>query len=419
MRFAVDTTGDGGPVLGVDLTLRETASEIYDWSTSEEGAWDFAPDTTLPNPFTCAAPGAPSVAEELYQTSGSAGVKTEITITATASTTQAVVRYEWQYRANGDTDWLSLPNTIDAEAIAQDWTPGTWDFRVRAVTNLGVSSTWAETDAVEIYGLNAAPTDPTGFVVYKVNGQAYFQWDLSPDLDVQINGKVVIRHSPNVDETTWNNTVLIDEYPGRSVNGSGPLMQGRYFLKFVDSSGNYSDGFAYFNATEGLVTGFTTVKTVDEMGSPFLAGTHENTESTGTALQIDITSSPTPEIYEATYYFENFMDHGSVATRRYEVYIEAAAFDTSDTIDGRLENIDDWDDFDGSGDIHDVDATVYARTTDFDPDASPGVWGEWTPFFVADFTCRAIEFKVVLTTEQANVHNISVLALSVAAKEPT
>ena len=40
-----------GGALGVDLTLRETASAVYSWSSSEESALDAAPDTDLINPF--------------------------------------------------------------------------------------------------------------------------------------------------------------------------------------------------------------------------------------------------------------------------------------------------------------------------------------------------------------------------------
>lgn len=38
-------------IIGVDLELRETNSDIYTWSTSEESAYDASPNTNLPNPF--------------------------------------------------------------------------------------------------------------------------------------------------------------------------------------------------------------------------------------------------------------------------------------------------------------------------------------------------------------------------------
>jgi hypothetical protein len=40
---------------GVDLDLREISTDVYDWSTSEEQAYDPAPNTSLPNPFAVGA----------------------------------------------------------------------------------------------------------------------------------------------------------------------------------------------------------------------------------------------------------------------------------------------------------------------------------------------------------------------------
>jgi hypothetical protein len=41
---------------GVDLDLREISTDVYDWSTSEEQAYDPAPNTNLPNPFAVGNP---------------------------------------------------------------------------------------------------------------------------------------------------------------------------------------------------------------------------------------------------------------------------------------------------------------------------------------------------------------------------
>ena len=57
--FAV-IQGQGGPALGVQLTLRETNSTIFSWS-AEDQAQPTPPHSSLPNPFSVAAPGAPAV----------------------------------------------------------------------------------------------------------------------------------------------------------------------------------------------------------------------------------------------------------------------------------------------------------------------------------------------------------------------
>ncbi len=107
------------------------------------------------------------------------------------------------------------------------------------------------------------------------------------------------------------------------------------------------------------------------------------------------------------------MDLGSVATRRFEADIVARSFDTGDLIDSRLTLIDGWDAFDG-GVINDCDVTLYAQTTDDDPDDDP-VWSEPTPYFVSDFTCRAIRHRLDFISGQGT-HNIAVSELTVHAK---
>ena len=50
-------TSDGTPPqLQIAMTLRETASSVYDWSVTDEEAVVDAPTTTLPNPFSITAP---------------------------------------------------------------------------------------------------------------------------------------------------------------------------------------------------------------------------------------------------------------------------------------------------------------------------------------------------------------------------
>jgi hypothetical protein len=96
--------------------------------------------------------------------------------------------------------------------------------------------------------------------------------------------------------------------------------------------------------------------------------------------------------------------------------LDIFVFDTGDFIDARTALIDDWDDFDASGDIHDANVTVYGRFTDDDPAGAP-TWGAWTPFVVADFTGRAAQFKAEYSTGSAN-HNVAISTLAVDAKIP-
>ena len=68
------------PTIGIDILARETASGIYDWAVGEETKVDFAPNTQTPDPFFISPPSNITFVEEIYETSGSAGVKSRLQV---------------------------------------------------------------------------------------------------------------------------------------------------------------------------------------------------------------------------------------------------------------------------------------------------------------------------------------------------
>jgi hypothetical protein len=430
-KLVMDTDSEGAPFVGVDLVLRETASTVYDWNSGEETAVDPAPDTDLPDPFTVAAPGTPVVTEALYETTGSAGVKARATVVWGASADDQVIEYGLEFKLSSGTAWTRRPTVRDTEDVLDDLTPGLYDFRVRAFSRIGVASAYSATATVEIKGLFEPPADAAGFSIIKSAGFGLAQWTRSVDLDVQINGKAVIRHSPLTSGADWRDGVIVEEFPGGDIAGLVPLMTGTYMLKFQDSSGNWSDIEATFVATEGMVTGFTTVGSLTEHTA--FAGSKTNVayDASFGGIKLDgtttidsmVTSVDSWPFLDAlggisatgSYAFTSTLDLTTVATRRLEADIKALSFDSGDTIDNRLDNIDTWNSIDGSV-INDCDVTLYARTTDDNPAGSP-TWGAWTPFFVADFTARALQFKLDFASGNAQ-HNIVITELAVHAKIP-
>ena len=411
----------------INLTLQEEAAACYTWS-AEETSVDPAPDTNLPAWDTVAAPGVPDVTESLFETTGSAGVKARATMSWASASDAFVVDYLPEYRAVAGV-WTVLPATGGLTVEINDIAPGSYEFRVRARNALGVSSAYSGTRTREILGLTAAPSDLAGFAVIKSAGFALASWTLTGDLDVRIGGRIVIRHSPLTSGATWQNGVIVEEFNGDAVNGQVPLMTGTYMAKALDSSGNYSANAASFVATEGMVSGFTTVATSTQQNA--FAGAKTNTAVVGGALQLDSVStidSMATDIdswsfvdalggiqASGSYAFSSYMDLTTVATRRFEADIAATSFDSADLIDSKTDPIDDWGPLDG-GTINDCDVTLYAAITNDDPAGSP-TWSAWMPFFVADFTCRAAKFKLDLASGSAT-HNISVSTLAVDIKVP-
>lgn len=384
--------------------------------------------TTIPDPYTVAAPGVPDVVEALYETTGSAGVKNRVTVSWTASTDMFVVDYLPEYRIDGGA-WNALPAVIAPGFELTDAAPGTYEVRVRARNMLAVLSDYSPTRTKEVLGLTAAPANPSGFTLVAMGGVYYAEWTLSSDLDVRIGGRAVIRHSTKTSGATWADGVIVAEFNGDAISGLVPMMAGTYLLKFKDSTDNWSVTEASFVPSEALLTGYTTVATSTQHTA--FAGSKTNLVASGGELSLMGTANidaMTDNIDDwpaidwiggvsltGSYDFDATMDLTTVASRRFEATITAECFDIGDLIDSRTANIDDWSDFDGAV-VNDADATLYIRTTSDDPAGSP-TWSGWVPFFVAEFNCRAAQFRLDLETADPS-HNIKVSALSVRARIP-
>lgn len=384
--------------------------------------------TNLPDAYNVPAPGVPSVVETLYETTGSAGVKARATVTWAASVNDFVIGYLPEYKLASSDTWTVLPQQTGLTLVLDDLAPAIYDFRVRAINVIMVRSDYATTSST-ILGLTAPPTAVSGFSVSKIAGVAVGAWSLSPDLDVRIGGRIVIRHSPLSSGAVWNDSIVLDEFNGDAVSGLLPLITGTYMAKAKDSTGNYSTSAVSFAVTEGTVTGWTTVYTTTQHTA--FTGAKTNTAVDGLTLKLDsasliddmatsIDSWPTIEAIggvspTGSYAFDTYLDMATVATRRLEADIAATSFETGDQIDYRTNLIDGWSDIDGSI-VNDTDATLYVACTDDDPAGAP-TWTAWLPFMVADVTCRAVKFKLDLSSGTAT-HNLAVSTLRVHAKIP-
>lgn len=369
-----------------------------------------------------AAPTDIMISESLYLVNP-AVVGNRITVSWSGSAKY----FELRYRRDNE-NWVTVSQLSTSSIDIAPAEAGHYEFSLIAINAIGSRSV-AVTATKEIIGKVAAPSDVTGFSVIKSGGVALAAWTLHPDLDVQVGGRIAIRHSPKVTGATWQDGYVVEYFAGSVVNGLIPLITGTYMIKAQDSSGNWSQNPASFVATEGMVTGFVTVATSAQ--APAFGGAKSNLASGAGVLKldgsvlIDDMIDPVDEWPKldglggispsGVYAFDAVMDLGTVGTRRFEADITSLSYDTGDTIDDRPAVIDTWNSFDGDI-INDCDVTLYAATTNDDPAGAP-VWSEWTPFFVSDFTCRAAKFKVEFESGQ-DTHNIELSELTVHAKEP-
>lgn len=391
---------------GVDLLLQEEASACYEWSESETD-YDLAPNTTLPDMLSMAQPGNVQMVEELYETTGSAGVKSKATVSWTAPASGFVVDYELEYKLSSASAWKEIFNIRGTQYDFTDIAPGVYDFRVKARNIMNVTSAYTDSKRFTVYGLTAAPGNITGFSVTPMNSLALATWDLTTDLDVKIGGNVIIVYSALTTGATFADGVEVAKKNGDATEALLPLATGTYLAKFRDSTGHYSDTEASFAVTEALNFAWSNVATSTQHSA--FSGTKTQCQVSGSYLIMSATYST------ATYSFSATMDMTTATTRRYHGHIKARGY-LADALLDSTEDFDSTEQFDDSAAINDCNAWLEVRVTNDDPAGSP-TWSSWQKFMVADLYGRAAQFRLQMTRASLS-NNIEIQELSVTTKIP-
>lgn len=391
-----------GPDQAVELTLKEDAASI--WDLADAVVVDATPNTNLPGPYVVGIPGSLSLQETIYETTGSAGVKSRATLTWTAPPGVNVTDYEVEYKLATSGVWLEIFSLRATSVDFFDMAPDIYDFRVKARNTLGAIGPYCAVFNATIYGLTAAPANVANFTIKPMAGMALASWDRTVDLDVKIGGDVVIRWSPATTGASWESSVVLPDglMNGDATSALVSLATGTYFAKFVDSAGHYSDTAASFVATEAVVTGWTTVATVTEQTA--FAGTKTNLSVVSSMLQITTLATPCT----GEYLFTATLDLTTVAARRFHAHVLAYASGVGDLISARG-LVSTWTAISGAS-VNDCNVTIYASTS-----TDNIAYSGWVPFLVADFNCRYAKFKAVFNSAQA-IHNIAVAELSITVK---
>jgi predicted phage tail protein len=256
-------TADGTGL--VILSLQEETSASYDWNSGEASTVDAAPDTNLPDPTRIAPPGAPQVAEQLYVTTDGSGVKAKAVVTWGESSEMFVREYQLEYSLAADTDYTRMPRTEATTQEVLDLAPGSYQFRVKAISTLGVSSPYSPVTPKVMAGLTAAPGDVQNLSLNVIGNAAHLSWNQATDIDVVNGGWVRFRYSPDTSGPAWNAAVDIGPaLPGVSTSAVLPLLAGTYMAKFVDSSGNASVNAATVTTNAVSLLELNVVETISE-----------------------------------------------------------------------------------------------------------------------------------------------------------
>lgn len=142
---------NGELALGVDLTLRETASAVWDWNDGEETTYDPAPNTTLWDERTVETPSglAAAVAAASERTA-----LPRVKLTWTLPTSQFIRsggRAEIQYKKTADSDWTewnSVPGNQNVEYVSDLQIGTATQFRLRYINSAKVPGAYCSAVSV-------------------------------------------------------------------------------------------------------------------------------------------------------------------------------------------------------------------------------------------------------------------------------
>ena len=399
-----------GETVGVDLELREVASNVYDWSTSEESPYDPAPNTNLPSVTNITPPSIIST-DTLEINAETIVTKLVVTLAGTATFQD---RYEVQAKPQSETEWLNLGQASGSTFQLANVIDGAiYDIRARSINILGIRSAWT-TETHEVVGKTAPPQDVQDFTINIIGTQAYLTWTPVPDLDLS---HYRIRHARETVGANYANAVdLIAKVSRPATFAIAPAMTGTYFIKAIDKLGNESLQATQTIAIIEDIKDLNVVATITE--SPTFSGSKTECSVTEDGFLVLDTSTDFDDITGlfddadgdfdsgsgtvstvGTYEFANYFDLTQIYTSRVTANLTVTRLDYINLFDDATGNFDDRVGlFDGDPNSYgDTNVQLFVSTTEDDPAGSP-VWSAWRPFFVGDYKARAFKFKAVLTT---------------------
>ena len=318
-------------------------------------------------------------------------------------------RVKYRYKSDNFTTVTVQGTTFDI----LDAKTGSYQIQVSSVNATGVLYSEPALAEYTVVGLGAAPSNVQDVSAIATNEDTVIlTWKQAPELDVQVGGRVIIRHDPRaLGSADWNSSSnVIQSVAGSSTQKQAPLLPGTYFLKFEDFLGNRSVVATGIEVALPEPESRVTAKEWAEhsLATPF-SGTKTNCayDAGETALVLSPNIYVAPDYWEtiycagdcgAEYQFKDTFDLGGVYDFRIRRYIVSRplVFATFfDTISGNFDEQPGF--FDGTV-ADQVNVTTYVRTTPDDPAGSP-TWGPWTEFVSGMIRGRGVQVKAIFTTE--------------------
>jgi len=290
---------------------------------------------------------------------------------------------------------------------------GNYQIQVSSVSSSGILFSEPALADYTVAGLGAAPSDVQNVSALATGeDMVILTWKQAPELDVQVGGRVIIRHDPRGLATAeWNSSNdVVQAVAGSSTQKQVPLLPGTYFLKFEDFLGNRSTIATGVEVTLPEPESRIAAKqwAEQDLATPF-SGTKTNCayDAGEAALLLTPNIYVAPDYWEtiycagdcgAEYQFANTFDLGDVYDFRIRRYIVSRPVVFSTLFDAVSGDFDSQSGFFDGTVADQINVATYVRTTLDDPAGSP-TWGPWTEFASGMIRGRGVQVKAIFTTE--------------------
>ena len=332
---------------------------------------------------------------------------------------QGVSQYSVKYRFNDGNFIQRITQAPDFEIFDSEL--GAYEIEVRSYNALFEPSIESANLTFNAVGKTAPPANVQNLRIEPINEKLIrLRWDQSTDVDVTHGGFCRVRFSQKTDGSgTFSSAIDIDKLAGNSTDVIVPYVEGEYLVRFVDDSGNLSQGSAAVvidlpDAQPALITQTRR----EDQDSPKFQGTKTNVDFDSVTNSINLSGGglfDTISNFDIIASLDDFggispsgsyefggsaggttLDLGAVFALDLKQHIFATGFYPLDLFDSRTANIDTWTDFDGTN-APDVNCELQVSFSSDNPASSP----TFTPFqtFVNGlFKGRLFKFKAVLTS---------------------
>ena len=420
-QFAMNQ-GNDAPVPVVSCEFRETASAVYDFSTSDYSTVSSGKATNLPSATTVSAPSGLTLTDELVQyNDGTVIVKLVINFTAPTDNFTEIFEVEVKQLTDADGNSVSDDFKLIGRGTRTKYEflnvidKAQYQVRVRGVNIFGVKSSTI-TGNRTIVGQIAPPSDVENFACNIIGKEAHLSFDPVPDLDLS---HYRINFSPLTSGAEWQNSIVLVKKlsrPGTSI--VVPAKTGTYLIKAVDKLGNVS-----INASS-VVTQITTIGEFTDLltqtENPTFSGTKTDVVKTtigddntpclvlkGNQLFDDVTGnfdSITSTLFDGgenatvkssgTYEFSQVVDAGSILTTQITATLTQQVTDRSRIFDFVSGDFDDQpSNFDGDANTQCSSELQIAVSND------NVTYSAFQDFTIGDYTGRFFKFRVLMQSD--------------------